>query len=363
MTINLSDNSPRNSYTVNQGATASTFEVQFAFFDNDDLNVYVDGTLKTLTTHYTTSDDQDNTVAHVQGEDGYIHFTSGNAVTGATGGSLVVITRDIDLDRVTDFPTSGPFDVASLNTELDRMIGITADLKDDTTRALVLNDSDAAADLVLPLKSSRLGKVLGFNSSSGNVEAVSQLNTASIAATNTVAVGGSSTASVAVTANNAAFTFGIPTGATGATGATGPRGSDAGLDLTWSSSTSDADPGAGKLAFNNGTVSSVDVIYVDDVDDHSVTISSFVQSWDDVSNSTARGILLITKEGTSSTYAMFKVSGGVTNASGYSKVAVTHVVSNGTFSNGDGITVQFSYSGADSTVTIDDVTALAIALG
>jgi hypothetical protein len=76
-----------------------------------------------------------------------------------------------------------------------------------------------------------------------------------------------------------------------------------------------------------------------------------VQSWDDVSNSTARGIVLITKEGTSSTYALFKVSGAVTNASGYTKVPVTHVVSNGSFSNTDGITVQFSYSGADATST------------
>jgi len=137
------------------------------------------------------------------------------------------------------------------------------------------------------------------------------------------------------------------TGNTGNTGATGAAGTNSQLAMTWNSSTSDADPGAGKIAFNNGTVSSVSILYVDDADDASADISSFVQSWDDVVNTTARGIVTITKEGTASTYAIFKVSGAVTDASGYTKVPVTHIVSSGTFSNTDGVGVHFSYSGAD----------------
>ena len=138
MTINLSDNDPRIEYTVAQGVTQSAFVVPFEFFDDDDLNVYVDSVLQTLTTHYTTADDSGNTQQHTSGTTGYIHFTAGNEVTGATGGSDVVITRDIDIDRVTDFPTSGPFDVSSLNNELDRMIAISADIKDTAERALIL---------------------------------------------------------------------------------------------------------------------------------------------------------------------------------------------------------------------------------
>ena len=45
--------------------------------------------------------------------------------------------------------------------------------------------------------------------------------------------------------------------------------------------------GAGKIAFNNGTLGSVSVLYIDDADDASADISGFVQSWDDVSNSIA----------------------------------------------------------------------------
>jgi len=135
-------------------------------------------------------------------------------------------------------------------------------------------------------------------------------------------------------------------GDTGSTGSTGASGV-AGLAMTWSNSTSDADPGSGKIAFNNATVSSVSVLYVDDADDAGVDISGFVQSWDDVSNAASRGFITVTKEGTPSTYATFKVSGAVTDASGYTKVAVTHVISNGTFSNSDGVGVQFVQSGAD----------------
>ena len=143
------------------------------------------------------------------------------------------------------------------------------------------------------------------------------------------------------------------TGSTGSTGAAGVSG----LAMTWSNSTSDADPGSGKIAFNNGTVSSVSVLYVDDADDAGADISGFVQSWDDVSNAASRGFVTVTKEGTPATYATFKVSGAVTDASGYTKVAVTHVVSNGSFSNTDGVGVQFVQSGADGSGDITGVTA------
>jgi len=216
----------------------------------------------------------------------------------------------------------------------------------DRSLRLAEHDTISGANMTLPVKASRLGKVLGFNSSTGNPEAVSQLTDAGVTVS-TVSVGGSATASVSTSGNTATFALGIPTGATGATGATGPAGSHFGLAMTFNTSTSDADPGAGKIAFNNGTISSASIAYIDDADDAGVDISSFVQSFDDNVNATARGYLQITKEGTASTYAIFKISGAVTDASGYTKVPLTHVVSNGTFSNNDGVTVAFTQSGAD----------------
>lgn len=163
MTISLSDNNPRVSYTVAEGATQTAFTVNFEFFDDADLNFYVDGTLKTLTTHYT--------VTGGSGATGTINTTAGNSVTGIAGGSTVVITREIALARITDFPSSGAFQVATLNTELDRFTAIAADILDDTTRSIQLADSDASASMTLPLKADRVGTVLGFNATTGAVEA------------------------------------------------------------------------------------------------------------------------------------------------------------------------------------------------
>jgi len=163
MTISLSDNTPRVSYAVAEGITQTAFTVTFEFFDDADLNFYVDGTLKTLTTHYT--------VTGGDGSTGTINTTAGNSVTGIAGGSTVVITRSIALERTTDFPSSGAFEVATLNTELDRFTAIAAEISDDNDRSIHLPDDDAAVSMTLPSQADRLGKVLGFNATTGAVEA------------------------------------------------------------------------------------------------------------------------------------------------------------------------------------------------
>ena len=159
MAINLADNNPRISYTVGQGASQSSFAVPFEFFATSDLKVFKDGVLQTITTNYTVS-----------GGDGSTGTVT-MSVTGGTGGTIVLITRKVPLERTTDFPASGAFDVSALNTQLDRIIAIQADLDDVQARSLVLSDEDAAVTTTLPLKAARLGKVLAFNASTGAPEA------------------------------------------------------------------------------------------------------------------------------------------------------------------------------------------------
>ena len=159
MTINIADNSPRISYTVANGITQTSFAVPFEFFDNTDLNVYINGALQTITSNYTVS-----------GGDGSTGTVS-MSVTGSGSGTTVVITRDITLERTTDFPVSGAFNIVALNTELDRLVAIAADLEDQANRALQLTDFDANVSLVLPDVDTRKGKTLAFNASTGAVEA------------------------------------------------------------------------------------------------------------------------------------------------------------------------------------------------
>ena len=181
MTISVSNNTPRVSYAVSQGATTTSFAVNFEFFADADLKVYVDDTLKTITTHYTVS-----------GGDGSTGTVT-MSVTGATGGSTVVITRDIALERTTDFPTQGAFNISSLNTELDKLVAIDADVDDTIGRSIRLADSDASASMELPLKADRVGTVLGFNATTGAAEAgptIANVNSLSAITTNINTVAG-----------------------------------------------------------------------------------------------------------------------------------------------------------------------------
>lgn len=194
MTILISDNSPRISYTATAGQTA--FTVPFEFFDASDLNVYINDILQTLTTHYTVTGGSGSTGSITLG-------------TGATLNDVIVITRDVTLERVTDFPTSGPFQVASLNTELDKVVAMIADMKDLADRGLRLSDSDTSATLVLANKDTRKGTVLAFNETTGAVEVGP-----TIADTNTVAQIKADIATVAGISANVTTVAGISSNVT-----------------------------------------------------------------------------------------------------------------------------------------------------
>ena len=175
MTINLANNDPRHEYDVTDSVNGQqVFTVDFEFFEDADINVYVDGVLKTLTTHYRTASNNDasNPTAHVSGDTGFIHFTAGNIPTPASGDTVkVVITRSIEKKRTTDFPSSGAFDVSALNEELDKLIAISAELQDGVDRSLRLTDYDQDVALTLPAVDSRKGRLLAFNATTGAVEA------------------------------------------------------------------------------------------------------------------------------------------------------------------------------------------------
>lgn len=343
--MTVSSTTTRNSYSGNGSTTE--FAYGFKIFDDDDITVIIRTdatgaeTAKTKTTHYTVSG-----VGSASG--GNVTFTSGNVPTSA---QTVVLLRTTARTQLTDYVANDPFPAESHEDALDKLTFITQELEEQLGRSLKVSQTNVIATSEFTADATaRANKLLGFDGSGdlsvteGKVDTV----TASVSA---VSAGGTPTASATYTASSGALAlaFGLVTGNTGATG------NSAGMQLTFSNSTSDADPGAGKLALNNGTVASVTEMYFDDVDDNSAAIATFVQSFDDVSNSTARGIIHIEKEGTPATFALFKVTGAVTDASGYTKVPVGHLASNGTFSNSDGIRVDFSYSGQDGSGSMTNV--------
>ena len=158
MTIDISNNAARVNYTVAQGATQTSFSVPFEFFNDADLSVYVDDVLKTITTHYTVS-----------GGDGSTGTVT-ISVTGASGGSTVVISRSIAIERTSDFVTGVDINRAALNTQLDTLTAIAADNKDKASRSISAPNSEVNPQLELPDANTRKGKLVGFNETTGNVE-------------------------------------------------------------------------------------------------------------------------------------------------------------------------------------------------
>ncbi|RME68259.1 MAG: hypothetical protein D6782_01395, partial [Alphaproteobacteria bacterium] len=125
----------------------------------------------------------------------------------------------------------------------------------------------------------------------------------------------------------------------------GDQGLDAGAQYVWDSGTLDADPGTSKLRFNNAVLSSVTELYIDDVDAFGADLSAWVATWDD-STSAVKGQLITREKRTGTALAVFNVS-GITAATGYTKVQVAHVASNGSFTNGDSIAVNFVRTGSE----------------
>ena len=161
MAIAIANNTPRVNYTVAQGASQTTFAVPFDFFDDDEVKIYVDGTLKTITTHYSISGGNGTTGT----------ITMGSAVVGATGGSSVAVVRDVPIERTSDFSAGAAISRPALNEQLDVLTALASDLNDRVGRTLQLNDFEPAASLELPALAARKGRVIGFNSSNGNLEA------------------------------------------------------------------------------------------------------------------------------------------------------------------------------------------------
>ena len=124
----------------------------------------------------------------------------------------------------------------------------------------------------------------------------------------------------------------------------GNRGNDAGLDMTFESTTTDTDQGAGKTWLDNATPASATVFYMDDVDANSTSINSFVDSWDDA-NSTIKGYIELSKQSDPAVFALYSVTGAVTSASTYSKVTVTYITGAGSFTDADPVNVAFIRAG------------------
>ncbi len=173
MAITISDTEPRVQYTATSGQTS--FSVPFEFFTTSDIKVYNGTTLLTYAASPSSGSYYSVTGAGVSGG-GSITLGSG----GATLDDTITIYRDLGVARSTDFPTSGAFQVDSLNTELDKIIAMIQQVERDlkfspkaaatTSSTYNLTFPDLVADKILSVNSA--GTALEFLNTTTDVSAV-----------------------------------------------------------------------------------------------------------------------------------------------------------------------------------------------
>ncbi|TXH17164.1 MAG: hypothetical protein E6R03_04405, partial [Hyphomicrobiaceae bacterium] len=123
------------------------------------------------------------------------------------------------------------------------------------------------------------------------------------------------------------------------------QGAASGLTYVFNSTTTtNADPGAGKAALNNATIGSATEMAISTTTAAGASIATYIGTWDD-NGTTDRGRVFIQKRTNPAIIHIFKISGANTDASGYKRLALTYVDGTGTLSNTDPITIAFGSPG------------------
>lgn len=168
-TLLIDDVAPRVYYVAT--ASQTEFLIPFVFFADGDLTVYVNDVLKVLTTDYTVTGAGSNTDATRK-----LTFNAG-----LTLNDRVAIIRDVAAARTTLFPTSGPLNIDSLNSQINRIFAILQQWESLLDRTIKLADSDTPEAIELPAAADRAGKALGFDAD-GNIVATASITEAVVSA-------------------------------------------------------------------------------------------------------------------------------------------------------------------------------------
>lgn len=133
----------------------------------------------------------------------------------------------------------------------------------------------------------------------------------------------------------------------GVAGATGASGTDAGIRWAFESSTTMSAPSSGRLRLNNATMSSVTAAAVSATSSESgnPSVLAFLQALDDSTTTAHRGYLIVKNASAPQNFAIYDITGALTDNTTWVQLALTHVASSGSFSAADTLSVQFSRTG------------------
>ena len=156
------DNTPRDQYTATGGQVA--FSYTFEIAAEGDIAVLQNGVLLSL-----GAGAGEYAVTGVGSDTGGVV----TLVTGATAGDIITLYRDMALERLTSYTNGGDFLAADVNNDYDRLWLALQQNTGVSNRALVAPNTDPTdINMTIPGKTTRLGKLLKFNATTGNPEVV-----------------------------------------------------------------------------------------------------------------------------------------------------------------------------------------------
>jgi hypothetical protein len=296
----------------NGNGSTTVFAYDFKALDQAHLVVTLKSslgveTVQTITTHYSVSG---------VGDEGGGNVTM---VTPPASGQTLTITRSVPLTQGVDLQNRGGVQPNTLETAYDRLTQISQDTREVQQRTVKFPVSSLLSGIEMPGTATN-NAVISWNSSGTALVNGPTSTEISNAESNATAAAASATAAV-----NSAAAFANK--------------------YTFSTTTSMADPGTGIIRFNNATYSSVTAIAIDDqtADTNNPDISPYIVTWDD-STGTVKGYLHIFEDQNPGNFAIFTIS-ALTDNSGWSELAVSHLASNGTIDDTDPVRVQFNRNG------------------
>ena len=165
-TFSVNDTLRRAILTGNGSTTSFAFSFQVNAIS--DIKVYVDGVLKTQGTG-----SANYAVQNGSGGAGLSNTGTGAVVfvTAPSNATTVTILSDIPLARTSLYTSGGNVTASSLENDFDTITMALGDREERDARSLQAPVQDpTSVNMTLPAKADRLGKLLGFNSSTGNPE-------------------------------------------------------------------------------------------------------------------------------------------------------------------------------------------------
>lgn len=168
----LTDEAALNQYVATGGQT--DFNFSFMIFATADIEVYVNGVLKTEVTDYTVKKSGGGSItsSDLPLDGGKVVFGSG-----LTADDEVTLNRNIAIARSTGYSVAGAFRADVVNREFTKQLAITQQLRRDIERSIRLATFDSeGGDLTLP--TGRAGKLLGFDADGDATLYSSEIDTA-----------------------------------------------------------------------------------------------------------------------------------------------------------------------------------------